>query len=63
MRIARQSRQMGSFGQWSNPVAVAVRNHAMRIMMRFASSDRQDARLYGWTPRLAAPASGSTGGA
>jgi 2-polyprenyl-6-methoxyphenol hydroxylase-like FAD-dependent oxidoreductase len=62
-RIARQSRQMGSFGQWSNPVAVAVRNHVMRIMMRFASSDRQDARLYGWTPRLAAPASGSTGGA
>jgi 2-polyprenyl-6-methoxyphenol hydroxylase-like FAD-dependent oxidoreductase len=45
-RIAKQSRQLGMMGQWSNPVAEWFRDTMMRAMARFMNSEQQDRELY-----------------
>lgn len=47
--IARSARQMGRFGQLSNPVAVALRNAAIRLTPPRAAL-RPLARISSWTP-------------
>lgn len=54
--IARAARRMGQIGQLSNPLAVALRNAAIRLTPPRAAI-RPLARISGWTPPPLPPAS------
>lgn len=47
-KVVKQSRMIAKMGQLSHPVAVAVRNGMMRMMLR-GDADKQNAELFGYS--------------